>query len=116
MAPRPVKPCSSSWWTSCPATSTTKAPSAGLGRPAELLRHQSGSKTLVPSDNAPDKQNDSCRGCPMNSSAPPTGSGKARKNTRMLAVLPPDADSDTELWTLKVSPTGIKGSTASWPA
>lgn len=67
-------------------------------------------KTLVPSDNAPDKQNDSCRGCPMNEfGSAPTGSGKACKNTRMLAVLPPDADSDTELWTLKVSPTGIKG-------
>lgn len=38
----------------------------------------------------------------------PTGAGKACKNTRVLAVMPPDADDDTEIWTLKVSPTAIR--------
>ena len=38
----------------------------------------------------------------------PTGGGKACKNTRLLAVLPPDADDETEIWTLKVSPTALK--------
>ena len=38
----------------------------------------------------------------------PMGSGKACKNTRLLAVLPPDADDETEIWTLKVSPTALK--------
>lgn len=66
-------------------------------------------KQLVPSDNSPDKQNDTCAGCPMNEfGSAPTGAGKACKNTRLLAVLPPDADEETEIWTLKVSPTGIK--------
>ena len=66
-------------------------------------------KQLAPSANAPEKQNDDCATCPLNQfGSSPTGAGKACKNTRMLAVLPPDADDDTEIWTLKVSPTGIK--------
>ena len=66
-------------------------------------------KQLVPSANSPDKQNDDCASCPMNQfGSAPTGAGKACKNTRLLAVLPPDADEETEIWTLKVSPTGIK--------
>ena len=66
-------------------------------------------KQLVPSDNSPDKQCDDCASCPMNQfGSAPTGAGKACKNTRVLAVMPPDADDDTEIWTLKVSPTAIK--------
>lgn len=66
-------------------------------------------KQLAPSDNSPDKQSDVCLGCPMNEfGSSPTGGGKACKNTRLLAVLPPDADEDTEIWTLKVSPTALK--------
>ena len=66
-------------------------------------------KQLVPSANAPDKQSDDCASCPLNQfGSAPTGAGKACKNTRVLAVMPPDADDDTEIWTLKVSPTGIK--------
>ena len=66
-------------------------------------------KQLVPSDNSPDKQCDNCASCPMNQfGSAPTGAGKACKNTRVLAVMPPDADDDTEIWTLKVSPTAIK--------
>lgn len=66
-------------------------------------------KMLVPSDNAPDKQADSCAECPMNVfGSSPTGGGKACSNTRLLAVLPPDATEDTELWILKVSPTAIR--------
>ena len=66
-------------------------------------------KGMVPSANSPDKQADSCTDCPMNQfGSAPTGAGKACKNTRLLAVLPPDADDETEIWTLKVSPTGIK--------
>lgn len=66
-------------------------------------------KQLVPSANSPDKQCDDCASCPMNQfGSAPTGAGKACKNTRVLAVMPPDADDDTEIWTLKVSPTAIK--------
>ena len=66
-------------------------------------------KQLVPSDNSPDKQCDNCASCPMNQfGSAPTGAGKACKNTRVLAVMPPDADDDTEIWTLKVSPTAVK--------
>ena len=66
-------------------------------------------KQLVPSANSPEKQSDDCASCPLNQfGSAPTGGGKACKNTRVLAVLPPDADDDTEIWTLKVSPTGLK--------
>lgn len=62
---------------------------------------------LVPSDNSPNKQSDSCATCPMNQFGS-RGAGKACKNQRVLAVLPPDADPETPIWTIKVSPTAIK--------
>lgn len=63
--------------------------------------------TMAPSDNSPNKQSDSCSTCPMNLFGS-SGKGKACKNTRVLAVLPPDADADTPLWVLNVSPTALK--------
>lgn len=65
-------------------------------------------KGMVPSANSPDKQCDDCGSCPMNVFGS-AGAGKACKNTRLLAVLPPDADADTPMWTLSVPPTAIKG-------
>jgi hypothetical protein len=65
--------------------------------------------TLVPSVNSPERQADACATCPMNQfGSAPKGEGKACKNTRVLAVLPGDADADTPLWTLSVSPTSNK--------
>lgn len=63
---------------------------------------------LVPSPNAPQPQAKTCAECPNNAFGS-SGAGKACKNERLLAVLPPDADADTPLWTAGVSPTGIKG-------
>lgn len=65
-------------------------------------------KGMVPSANSPDKQCDDCSSCPMNTFGS-AGAGKACKNSRELAVLPPDADADTPLWILSVPPTAIKG-------
>ena len=66
--------------------------------------------TMVPSPNAPLIQSDACGACPMNQyESSGSGAGKACKNMRRLAVLPPDADADTPLWIIDVSPTGIKG-------
>lgn len=62
---------------------------------------------MVPSDNSPVKQSDACGTCPMNQFGS-AGNGKACKNMRRLAVLPPDADTDTPLAILDVSPTGLK--------
>lgn len=62
---------------------------------------------LIPDDASPQKQNDDCASCPMNAFGS-SGTGKACKNGRVLAVLPPDADEDTPLWLLKVSPTALK--------
>lgn len=63
---------------------------------------------LVPDDSSPNKQNDDCSSCPMNAFGS-DGEGKACKNGRILAVLPADADEDTPIWLLKVSPTALKG-------
>lgn len=65
-------------------------------------------KTMAPSPNSPQPQAKTCAECPMNAFGS-KGNGKACKNERMLAVLPPDADADTPMWTASVSPTGIKG-------
>lgn len=65
-------------------------------------------KNMVPSENSPVKQADTCGECPMNQFGS-AGKGKACKNGRVLAVLPPDADADTPMWLLKVSPTALKG-------
>lgn len=63
---------------------------------------------LVASDNSPQKQADTCAECPMNAFGS-AGKGKACKNGRVLAVLPVDADENTPIWLLKVSPTALKG-------
>lgn len=62
---------------------------------------------MVPSDNSPVKQSDACQGCPMNEFGS-DGNGKACKNIRRLAVLPPDAEDDTPLWILDTSATANK--------
>jgi hypothetical protein len=67
-------------------------------------------KTLVPSPNSPLPQAASCAACPMNLfKSAANGKGKACKNERSLAVLPPEGDADTPLWVLNVSPTGLQG-------
>ena len=65
-------------------------------------------KTMAPSKNAPAAQSGDCAGCPMNQFGS-AGDGKACKNCRVLAVLPPDADADTPMWILSTSPTANKG-------
>lgn len=63
---------------------------------------------LIPSANSPQVQCEDCASCPMNAFGS-AGKGKACKNMRLLAVMPPDADEETPLWLLKVSPTALKG-------
>lgn len=63
---------------------------------------------LVPSAKAPLPQASDCGSCPNNQFGS-DGDGKACKNTRVLAVLPPDATEDTPLWLLATSPTANKG-------
>lgn len=63
---------------------------------------------LVPSNNSPVKQAESCNDCPNNAwGSSPTG-GKACKNSRLLAVLPVDATEHTPIWLIQTSPTAIK--------
>ena len=61
---------------------------------------------MEPSKNSPDKQAEACNGCPMNEWGS-DGEGKACKNTRVLAVMPPD-EADGDIMLLRVSPTGLK--------
>jgi hypothetical protein len=63
---------------------------------------------MVPSANSPENQSpEGCSVC-ANNVFGTNGAGKACKNSRILAVLPPGADENTPLWLLNVSPTGIK--------
>lgn len=63
-----------------------------------------------PSKNAPERQHDTCKGCPQNEwgSDPQGGKGKACKNTRRLLVVPVKATEKTQPWVITVSPTGLK--------
>lgn len=65
---------------------------------------------LSRSDNSPDPQCDGpCAGCWANQwKSSPTSNGKACGNHKLLAILPPNADAETPLMLLKVSPTGLK--------
>jgi hypothetical protein len=63
---------------------------------------------MVPSKNSPLIQAADCQSCRMNEFGS-DGNGKACKNARMLAVLPPDADENTPMWILATSPTANKG-------
>lgn len=64
---------------------------------------------LAPSKNAPKPQSENCSACHWNQfGTARVGKGKACKNTRLLAVLPPDFDATTPVWLLSVSPTGIQ--------
>lgn len=63
--------------------------------------------SMVPSVNAPEPQSKTCGTCPMNQFGS-DGNGKACKNHRVLAVVPPDADADHPIWLLKISPTACK--------
>lgn len=66
--------------------------------------------SLVPSDASSDKQCAACAGCWANQykSDQKGGNGKACKNERVLAILPLDADVETDLAILEVTPTGLK--------
>lgn len=68
--------------------------------------------TLAPSNNSPDKQCDTCSGCPQNQwgSAPGGGRGKACKNQYKVALIPAGLETPDpqQLYTLNISPTGMK--------
>lgn len=63
---------------------------------------------LVPSNDSPQRQADSCATCTSNQygSATNGGRGKACANTYRLAITPADATESSDIWLLKVSPTG----------
>lgn len=62
---------------------------------------------MKPSPNATDPQSESCKICPQNQWGS-DGRGKACKNQRLVAVLPPDKQADGPLLVLKVAPTGTR--------
>lgn len=64
-------------------------------------------KGMIPSKNSPKLQSPECETCPMNQWGS-DGKGKACKEGRKLALIPPDGGDDTPIWTLKTSPTAVK--------
>lgn len=62
--------------------------------------------TLVPTSNSPNRQSETCAGCPNNQFGS-AGKGKACKNTRLLAIKALD-DPEDALYVLSVPPTSIK--------
>lgn len=70
------------------------------------------SALLTPSENSPVKQNQTdCATCQQNQfGSHPNGSGKACKNTVIIALLPPDLEmvADHDILVLKTSPTALR--------
>lgn len=68
-------------------------------------------KGMIPSVNSPEKQAESCDTCPNNQWGS-AGAGKACKEGRKLAILPPleegEDPAQLPIWTMEISPTGIK--------
>lgn len=69
--------------------------------------------TLISSERSPKRQHsDACATCPQNQwgTAKNGGKGKACKNTMKLALIPSDLETpdESKLYTINVSPTGIK--------
>jgi len=64
-------------------------------------------KGMIPVDESPNKQCDSCADCPMNVFGS-AGDGKACKNTMLFAVMDP-TDPDGELMLIRASATALKG-------
>jgi len=62
---------------------------------------------MVPSERVENPEADSCADCPNNEFGS-DGAGKACKNTKLLAVLPPNSTDEDELAYIRVSPTGLK--------
>jgi hypothetical protein len=64
---------------------------------------------LAPSPSVTQPQADSCAACALNKfgSATNGSKGKACTNTYRLALVPPDATKDSDIWLLKVSPTSL---------
>lgn len=65
---------------------------------------------LIPVDESPEKQSETCAACPNNQFGS-HGRGKACKNTRLLAVVPVTEngiEEDAPLWIMSVPPTSIK--------
>lgn len=64
---------------------------------------------LIPDPRSRDLQANSCNECPMNAfGSARGGKGKACSNIYRLAVIPPDANDNSPIWLLKVTPTALK--------
>jgi hypothetical protein len=64
---------------------------------------------LIPFSDSPEKQCDVCAACPQNQfGSATTGKGKACGNHRLLALIPDNADVDTPLQVLRLSPTALR--------
>jgi hypothetical protein len=66
-------------------------------------------RTMIPSENSLDRQADACNECPNNQwGSGNGGKGKACRNSRVIALMPTNADEESPIWILQTSPTAIK--------
>lgn len=64
-------------------------------------------KLMAPAESVENKQSDTCATCPQNEFGS-KGRGKACQNGVVLAILAEDFDDDSEVYTIRVSATGLK--------
>lgn len=65
--------------------------------------------SLAPAEDVPEPKASSCAVCEMNKfgSSQTGGSGKACSNRYRLAIVPPGATADSEIWLMNVPPTSL---------
>jgi len=65
--------------------------------------------SLVPSEGAPNAQNPTCKGCPLNEfGTSNTGKGKMCSDNKLIAFMLPDAEPNDPVYTASISPSGLK--------
>ena len=65
--------------------------------------------SMAPSTASQNKQCDTCAACPQNQwGTARQGKGKACKEGRLIAVVPPDFDDETPIWLIQASATALK--------
>jgi hypothetical protein len=76
--------------------------------PACIAQGFAANDNLVPHPDSPTPQNTDCRTCPQNQYGTAnggTGKGKACSNRKLLAILPPGADDNDEIFVVDAPPT-----------
>ena len=63
---------------------------------------------MAPHPDSPEPQADSCGECPLNKFESGVGKSKACKNTRKLAIIQENADSESQIWIVTIPPKSLR--------